>query len=190
MPVGEPDPRVARTRDVVLRAATELLSEDGSAGFTVDRVVARSGVAKTTIYRHWPTKDDLFMAAVTCFEQAVEVPDTGSVRGDLVACLSHLGDELAHEQWSKSLPAMLERAEHDANLAVRWRVICRQKSTPLRLIVERAQERGEIRAGIDVELILAMLAGPLFYRRLMLHARTTRAQVETIVDRALGGLAV
>lgn len=190
VPASAPDPRIARTRSVVLAAATALLSEEGSAGFTVDGVVARSGVAKTTIYRHWPTRDHLLMAAVACFEQVEEVPDTGSVRGDLVSLLSRLGAELADEQWSKSLPAMLERAEHDAGLAAHWQVIVRQKSTPLRHVLERGRKRGEIRTDVDLDLSLAALSGALFYRRLLLHTRTTGPQVEAIVDSVLDGVAV
>lgn len=190
MPDFEADPRIARTRSAVLDAATALLAEEGSAGFTVDSVVARSGVAKTTIYRHWPTRDHLLMAAVSCFERVEEVPDTGSVRSDLVAFLSRLAKELADNQWSKSLPAMLERGEHDEDLAAQMRIITEQKSTPLRNILERARDRGEIHEDADLDLALASLSGPLFYRRLMLHASTTSLQVEVIVDIILGGLAI
>jgi AcrR family transcriptional regulator len=190
VPIAEPDPRVAHTRSVVLCAATELLAEAGSAGFTVDGVVARSGVAKTTIYRHWPTKDDLLMAAVDCFGQREEVPDTGALRGDLVALLSRLGRELATEQWSMSLPAVIERAEHDSEVAEHFQTIVRHKSAPLRLILERGRDRGEIGKDVDLDLAQAVLSGGLFYRRLVTHQRTSNRQVEAIVDTVLDGLTV
>lgn len=190
MPPSEPDPRIARTRTAVLDAATALLAREGSAGFTIDGVAALSGVAKTTIYRHWPSKDDLLMAAVACYERVEDVPDTGTVRGDLVSELSRLAKELATEQWSKSLPAMIDQAERDDDLAAQWHAIVRQKSTPMRHILERACTRGEIRRDVDIELTLASLCGALFYRRLLLHTRTTRPQVERVVDSALQGLAL
>ncbi len=190
MSESEPDPRITRTRAVVLDAATKLLSEQGSSGFTVDAVVARSGVAKTTIYRHWPSKEDLFMAAVACFEQEEKVPDTGSLRGDLVSLLSALGSQLATEEWSKSLPAVLDRAEHDTEVAARHLSIVRHRSGPARRLLERAQERGEIRADVDVDLLLSIFAGALFYRRLMVHEATSAGQVEEIVDGVLNGVSV
>lgn len=188
MPEAEADPRIARTRAVVLDAATKLLSEQGSSGFTVDAVVARSGVAKTTIYRHWPCKEDLFMAAVACFGHEGEAPDTGSLRGDLVSLLSGLGSELGTEEWSKSLPAVLDRAEHDPEVAARHLAIVHQRSDSARRLLQRAQERGEIRADVEVELLMSVFAGPLFYRRLMVREATSASQVEAIVDWVLDGV--
>jgi AcrR family transcriptional regulator len=184
----EPDPRIARTYAVVLGAATRLLSEEGSAGFTMDAVAARSGVAKTTIYRHWPSKDDLLMAALGCFLEDRDVPDTGTVRGDLLALLTTLASELAEADWSKSLPAALERAEHDPEIAARHLAIVRHRSDPCRRIVTGAQERGELRADIDPELLVAVFGGALFYRRLMTRQATSPEQVEALLDGVLAGL--
>ena len=188
-PTHEPDPRLARTRAVVLDAATEVLAQQGIEGFTVDAVVARSGVAKTTIYRHWPTKDELLLAAMACFARVESVPDTGSLRDDLIALLGGLAHALADEQWSKSLPAMLERAERHPDLAAQHLAIVKLKTAPLIAIVERARDRGEIRADLDIDLVPALFCGPLFFRRLMMRKSTSTAQVAAIVDSVLAGLA-
>jgi AcrR family transcriptional regulator len=188
-PTQEPDPRLARTRAVVLDAATEVLARHGTEGFTVDAVVARSGVAKTTIYRHWPTKEGLLLAAMACFARPESAPDTGTLRGDLVALLGGLAHALADEQWSKSLPAMLERAEHHPDLAAQHLAIVQLKTAPLIAIVERGRERGEIRADIDIDLVPALFCGPLFFRRLMMRKSTSTEQVESLVDSLLAGLA-
>ena len=187
-PTQEPDPRLARTRSVVLDAATEVLAQLGTEGFTVDAVVARSGVAKTTIYRHWSTKDELLLAAMACFAHPETAPDTGSLRGDLLALLGGLANALADEQWSKSLPAMLERAEHHPNLAAQHLAIMKLKTAPLIAIVERGRARGEICADFNVDLAPALFAGPLFFRRLMMRQSTSAAQVAAIVDAVLAGL--
>ena len=81
MPDDDIDPRVTRTRRVVLDAAVALLCEGRAMeGSLSTGVVSRSGVAKTTIYRHWPTKSDLLAAAIACFdEEDVPTPDTGSL---------------------------------------------------------------------------------------------------------------
>jgi AcrR family transcriptional regulator len=188
-PTQEPDPRLARTRAVVLDAATEVLSEQGTEGFTVDAVVARSGVAKTTIYRHWPTKDELLLAAMACFARPESAPDTGTLRGDLLELLGGLAYALADEQWSKSLPSMLERAEHHPQLAAQHLAIVQLKTAPLIAVVERGRDRGEIRADVDLDLVPALFCGPLFFRRLMMRKTTDAAQVEAIVDSVLAGLA-
>ena len=58
------DPRVVRTREKVMSAAIDLLAESGYSGFSVDAIVRRSGVAKTTLYRHWPSRADLLVAVI------------------------------------------------------------------------------------------------------------------------------
>ena len=188
MGANDPDPRLARTRAAVLDAAIEVLAEGGTTGFTVEAVVARSGVAKTTIYRRWPTKDALLLDAVACFRHTEIVPDTGTIRGDLVALLSTLAHALADEQWSRSLPSMLERSERSPELAAQHVAIVQQKTAPLAAIVARAHHRGEVRADIDTELLQATMFGALFFRRLMARCATSPAQVEAIVDTALEGL--
>src|SRR5450759_3563268 len=81
------DGRVRRSRDRVLTTTFELLGESGVGGFTVDEVARRSGVAKTTIYRHWPSREALVIDACSRISDEQEVPDTGSLEGDVSACL-------------------------------------------------------------------------------------------------------
>ena len=83
----------------MLDAASELLAEEGYGGFTVDGVAARSGVAKTTIYRHWPTRGDLLAATMACFNECPATPDTGSLRTDVEHLLKELAVELAEAPW-------------------------------------------------------------------------------------------
>jgi AcrR family transcriptional regulator len=186
--VDDLDPRIARTRAVVLDAATHILAEEGHEGFTVDAVVARSGVAKTTIYRHWPTKIDLLIDAIKCFDEDMPTPDTGTLRADLVALLTHLADDLADAAWSRSMPGLIQRAEHDPDLARQHAAVVRAKSSALREVLERGQASGEVRADADLEVAFATLGGALFFRRLVLHERTTVQQVEALVDQVITGL--
>src|ERR1700729_2931520 len=83
--------RVRRSRSRVLTTAFELLSESGVGGFTVDEVSRRSGVAKTTIYRHWPSREALVIDAASRISAEQEVPDTGSLEADVTAILVNLG---------------------------------------------------------------------------------------------------
>jgi AcrR family transcriptional regulator len=182
------DPRVTRTRAMVLDSAVAILAEQGMAAFTIEGVVARSGVAKTTIYRHWPNKQDLLAAAMEQFQSRDAAPDTGRLREDLIDLLSMLAHALQEDAWSKSLPSIIAAAEHDPFLADRHAKVVKFKSTALREVLERARQRGELREDVDIDLAMDALAGTLFFRRLVLHGRTTRGQVAKLVDLAVDGL--
>ncbi|MDO8105643.1 TetR/AcrR family transcriptional regulator [Isoptericola sp. b441] len=89
------DPRVVRSRAAVLAAATQLLATDGVAGTTIEAVAARSGVAKTTIYRHWPDQRALVRDAFGVALPMPAAPDTGTLAGDLLALATGLARALA-----------------------------------------------------------------------------------------------
>src|ERR1700722_18756006 len=114
---GQLDVRVRRSRDRVLTTAFELLSESGVSGFTVDEVASRSGVAKTTIYRHWPTREALVLDAASRISAEQEVPDTGSLEGDLTALLADTGHLLSTARWSSVVPSIVDVAERDPEFA-------------------------------------------------------------------------
>ena len=88
------DRRAQRSRETILAAALELLEESGVGGFSVDEVVRRCAVAKTTIYRHWPTREALVLDACTRISDEQEIPDTGTLSGDLHAHLTTIAELL------------------------------------------------------------------------------------------------
>ena len=159
------DPRVLRSRDRVLTTAYELLSESGVAGFTIDEVARRSGVAKTTIYRHWPTREALVIDACSRITAEQEVPDTGSLQGDVTAILANIAHLLGTARWSSVLPSIVDAAERDPEFADIHSNIQHGHAAPLREVIERAADRGEISATADRSSMVAALLGPLFYRR-------------------------
>src|SRR5580692_2174716 len=136
------DGRVRRSRDRVLTTAFELLSESGVGGFTVDEVSRRSGVAKTTIYRHWPSREALVIDAASRISAEQEVPDTGSLEGDVTALLVNLGHVLGTARWSSVVPSIVDVAERDPEFAGIHGQIQRGHAAPLREIIERAVGRG------------------------------------------------
>src|SRR5580698_10507041 len=99
-PMEALDARVRRSRHTVLATTVELLLESGVAGVSIDEVSRRSGVAKTTIYRHWPTRSDLVIDACSQLTMKQDVPDTGSFAGDLTALLTNLAKLLRRARWS------------------------------------------------------------------------------------------
>jgi AcrR family transcriptional regulator len=178
---GAVDGRVRRSRDRVLTTTFELLGESGVGGFTVDEVARRSGVAKTTIYRHWPSREALVIDACSRISDEQDVPDTGSLEGDLTAILINIGHLLGTARWSSVLPSIVDAAERDPEFADIHRRIQHGHAAPLREVIERAAGRGEIAATADDSTMIAGLMGPLFYRRWFSGEPIDERFVKTIV---------
>jgi len=184
------DPRVARSRRVILEAAVQLLVERGFAATTVEAISARSGVAKTTIYRHWPDKDAVLRSAVGSIGPAATAPDTGSLRGDLTAFLDQLADILSARPTSALVPSLIEAAERDTAMERLLAEFTATRRRPLHDAVARAKRRGELDQAVDPDELAEALLGPLFYRRL-LSRRPIGAQVRArLVDTVLTNPAV
>jgi AcrR family transcriptional regulator len=175
------DGRVRRSRDRVLTTTFELLGESGVGGFTVDEVARRSGVAKTTIYRHWPSREALVIDACSRLSDEQEVPDTGSLEGDLTAILTNIGHLLGTARWSSVLPSIVDAAERDPEFADIHQRIQHGHAAPLREVIDRAAGRGEIAPTVDRSAMIAGLMGPLFYRRWFSREPIDERLVKTIV---------
>jgi len=94
------DARIRRSKEAVMAATYELLQEAGLGGLTVDAVSERSGVAKTTIYRHWPTRSALVIDACSRLGTRREAPDTGSLKGDVTVLVTDLAHRLRTARWA------------------------------------------------------------------------------------------
>jgi AcrR family transcriptional regulator len=180
------DGRVQRSRSRVLTTAFELLSESGVGGFTVDEVSRRSGVAKTTIYRHWPSREALVIDAASRISAEQEVPDTGSLEDDVRAILANLGHLLTTARWSSVVPSIVDVAERDPEFAVLHGKIQRGHAAPLREVIERAAGRGLISAAADPASMVSALIGPLYYRRWFSREPIDDQFVTTIVRNVIG----
>lgn len=178
-------PRKARSRARVLTAALELLGERGIAGTTVEAVADRSGVARTTIYRQWPGQAALVQDAFDSLLEPPAAPDTGTVRGDLLQLVGGLADALASSPAARLMPALIDAAERDADFAELHRRQAARRHAPLLEVLDRAVRRGELADDADAPLLLDLLAGPLFYRRMVSGGPLDRAYAERVVDLVL-----
>lgn len=182
---SEVDPRVERSRRVILSAALDLFGEVGYGGLTVEAVAARAGVGKSTIYRHWTGKLDLVEDAIRTLKAPVRPPSGGSVRERLVALLTAMAAQLADSDWSACLPAMVDAAERDPEvLAVHVRCAAERRQLVVDLL-EEGVASGEVPGDLDLTLLAECLAGPLIIRRLLLHEPLPPAQVPALVDQVL-----
>ena len=111
------DPRIERTREVVLRATLDELGESGYGALTVEGVAARSSVAKSTIYRHWPDKVALIADAFeTSHQQMVPDTSTGGARERVTHLVGHVAEVVLDSTFSRCIPALIEGAARDARL--------------------------------------------------------------------------
>jgi AcrR family transcriptional regulator len=179
--------RSARIRAAVLDATLTTLAEDGDA-FGIPHVAARAGVHETSIYRRWGTRDALIVDAITSrIGEEIPLPDTGTLRGDLVTFLERSIQFLA-----SPLGTQLVRAT--ATTTDIGNTDMRQAYWPGRLdrlgeIFTRAVARGEIPAAADWRLAAEMLFAPLYFRLLITHTPLETALAERIADLLVRALA-
>jgi AcrR family transcriptional regulator len=176
------DERVGRSKSKVLEAAGELLLERGYAGVSVDEITRRSGVAKTTIYRHWPTRTSLMREACAAIGTPLETPDLGNLKSDLVALAQNLAKALTEERWPSVLPSVIDAAERDPDIAEMYAELQRGYSDPCDTILRRALARGELHKDTDIAAWIAALTGPLFFRRWFSREPLTPEFAKRIVE--------
>jgi len=188
-PGTDADPRVTRTRATVLGAAIDLLAERGYSGFSVEAVVARTGVAKTTLYRHWRTRNDLLAAAIAELDGAGPLPDTGSVRQDLLDLFAGRVRAAQTRNWNRCIPALIEAATRHPELATMIAALTSQILGQIETLLRRGIGRGELRHDIDPQLTASALIGPIVFRRLLLHETPAIHRVSALIDLLLQGIA-
>jgi AcrR family transcriptional regulator len=177
------DPRIARSRQCVLAATADLLVELGWGGVSIEAVSARSGVARTTIYRHWPDLHHLLAEAMEAVMDPCPEPDTGSLHGDLTVILQALARTMSHSATGAVFPSLIDAAERAPEIAELQAGFTRERRLASRRALDRAVARGEI-AGYDFEIESALIGGALFYRRLVSREPLSPAFVDKVVAAA------
>lgn len=177
------DPRVTRSRHAVLEAAVAELAEAGYGAFTIDAVARRSGVARSTIYRHWPGRTELIDDALdTLNVQPAESIDTPTRARDAVRGLvRHLDVGLNEGPVAACLPALIDGAERDPGIR---RLHHGQNERRRARLAEAISEATGLDA--DADLLAHALAGAVMYARLMTGRRLSGAQLNRLVDLILG----
>jgi AcrR family transcriptional regulator len=161
-------PRCDVTHKAVLRAAYDLLAEAGLAGFTIEAVAARSGVARTTIYRWWPSKGALAMEGfLEATAPDLAVPPTASVVADMQALLRLFG-RLLRGKAGRIIRGIIAEGQSDPETIKAFLVgFVMPRRAEVRAILARGVASGELRADVDAEMVLASLFGSLQMRMLM-----------------------
>ena len=184
-------PRSEKARNAILEAAAELLLLHGLGAMSMDAVAERAGVSKATIYRWWPSKEMLALDALLAWAAASAPPrDTGSLRGDLLALVRPWVREIRRQPFGRVIAALVTEAQSDPQFAEAYRTrFVEPRREAMRAAFARAAERGEVPAGLDVEVAVDLIYGPLYHRLLHGHAPLTARFAENVVDMALAGIA-
>ena len=181
------DPRIERSRRLVLTAAIDLLAEVGYGAITIEAIAARSGVAKSTIYRHWPGKLELIDDAFAELKPPIELRVGGSVRERVIDLLEQVATHVSSSAWSACLPAMIEAAERDPAVRKLQRKITTQRRKLLVSLIREGVASGELAAHLDPEMAADCLSGAIFTRRLMMRDDLVKpAEVAQLVSQVLG----
>lgn len=180
------DPRVERSRRVILEATLELLGEVGYGALAVEAIATRAGVGKSTIYRHWGGKLDLVEDALATLKSTVLVPETGIFRERLTTYLAEIAAALNDSTWSSCLPAMIDAAERDDDVREMHRAYTCGRRGVLEAFLDEGVASGDLPQGTDVRILAEALIGPILARRLLLHEAYPVDEVGRIVDQLVG----
>jgi AcrR family transcriptional regulator len=179
-------PRSSAADEAILEAAVDVFAEVGLEALTMERVAARAGVGKNTVYRRYPSKVELVVSAVRCYTDAGKAPpDTGTTAGDLQALVDDLAAIVTNSPMGRMLPILVAVRTRVPELDAAYSDIVAHKRARSAAVVRRAIARGDLRADVDVELVVDGIVSPVFYRFLVTHAPLDDAFRVAVADAVL-----
>jgi AcrR family transcriptional regulator len=181
-------PRSEEAHRAALDATVELLLEAGVEGVTLEEVAARSGVARSTLYRHFSTRENLIAQAARCCVIEHPTPDTGSLADDLRYLFGRFSDNEDEKRLADLLPLLIDAAKRDPEMHDLVSSVLAERKRPIRTVLQLAQLRGEISPDLDLDTALAMVIGPFSYRRLVERREATPEFIEAVLVGAIAGL--
>jgi AcrR family transcriptional regulator len=188
---GRGRPRDPGTDDRITRAAAELLLQRGFDRTTVDDVAARAGVGKATVYRRWPSKEDLAVAAMeTLYSAEMPEPDTGSIRTDLATSYRAVLTFVNTPEGEAYLRTSIAESVRDGRIAALYRSSTERREQQSRRTFEKAIARGEVRPDIDVDSAVQWLGGLLAIRAITHRPMPRVDDAEVLVEFTLHGIEV
>ncbi len=179
-------PRIEGDREQeILDAALEVLAEVGYDRLTMDAVAQRAKASKATLYRRWNSKAKLVVESLARMKSTPAIPDTGDLRSDLVSAFCGMGG-LADHETTATFGAVVTAVTTDPEFAVEFRKqVVGPKSEVSRTVFERARDRGDLRADIDLDIIVPALAGIVLHRVFVLGEQPDGALIERAIDQII-----
>lgn len=183
-------PRSDEARRRLLDATLEIISSDGVGAVTADDVARRSGVAKTTLYRHFGTTEALVFAAVDDSVTTQQAPDSGSLRGDLRIIHRRYLDAAASARTRELFAWMVSTSIRHPEHRERFRSIRAQPRGSTTMALQRAIARGELDADTDLDLALHVIQGPLISQRIVDDRDVSDDELERMLNATIRALGV
>lgn len=163
------NPRTSRVQRVILDAAIELFFEQGANGVTAARIAEKTGVARTTIYRHWPDQPSLILATIDAMVAAdFSAPDTGDFEADLTSAVTRIRTRIVKRPVRLVYGALVDQAVHHDAFAGALRRFTEALTAEVVVVLATAQERGDLSTELDTKAAAAMLAGPLLHQHVLM----------------------
>jgi AcrR family transcriptional regulator len=184
----ELDPRVERTRRLVLNATLKELSTVGYGALTIDSIATRAGVARSTIYRNWPDKIAVIKDALELLNVQPQAQASQShlpAREKVESLLIHLTNVMADSVFSDCLSALVGAADHHPEVGAFLHGYSTRRRQTLVNAVEEGISTGEFSVELDPELAALALSGPIIYCRLMTDKLFALSQVNPLIELVL-----
>jgi AcrR family transcriptional regulator len=182
--------RSARVKQAVLRATVEALMEVGLDGLNFSEIGRRAGVHATSVQRRWGTRENLLLEALVQYAyDAITIPDTGSLRGDLIAMAQSLSAYFATPIGTTVVQMLVNSANTDQAFLANRDEFVRIRFMAMGVMFRRARERGELRPDMDDDIALDLALGPLYVRTLITRKPINDDFIADYVDALLTGLA-
>lgn len=184
--IGRPRDEAVQNR--IVEAADALLAEAGYSGFSIEKLAARAGVSKTSVYRRWGSKGeivlDLYVADIT---EPPEIDGTGDALDSLESYLAMTVGRLSSHSWANAIKTLVAEAQYDSALAkmVQDRVINPRRQVAGELLRQGMSE-GLVRSDLDMDVALDLLFGPIWYRLMLGHLDIDRDFVASVVKNLRG----
>jgi len=183
-------PRSEQAEQAIIEATLDLFAEKGFEGVCVELVAARAGVGKATIYRRWPNKEELLLAALGSLKSPLPDPKGVSVRDDLVAMVEVMCADKADPRKARRYALLLGEGEKYPRLMARYKeTVVEPRREVIRSVIRRGIETGELRADTDVEVAVLALSGTVMAREKSADRMFNGDFAARVVDGLLLGLA-
>ncbi|MFN6465712.1 MAG: TetR/AcrR family transcriptional regulator [Nostoc sp. DedVER02] len=157
-------PRSIHADQAILQATLDLLAEVGYESMSIEAIAARAGVGKTTIYRRYTSKEELVADAIESLRDDLAIPDTNSFWGDMDILIENAAKKIDSPLGRQTLALIISTASSNPQFAeVYWTKYTKLRREALSKVLKRAKSRGEIHKDADIELVIDLLSGSLYY---------------------------
>ncbi len=183
-------PRSEQADRAIIDAALCVFAEHGVEGLCIEKVAAKAGVGKATIYRRWPGKEDLLLDALAALKTPLPEPRGDSVREDLLALMQAMASDYADPRRAREFALLLGEGAKFPRLMARYtETVVEPRREVIRSVLRRGAGSGELRPDVDVEAALFMLTGAVIARGKDQPEAISAVYAQRVVDELLAGLA-